>query len=122
MRATGARPIAGAAMRNWRLVHSRLAPIIGEDGFRVLFARSLHRARLKHAWLARGGPASADSAFPALQESLASQTPEHATAGSRALAAHFNALLNALIGEELAARLLGPAWPPPGEANQEIDR
>ena len=103
-----ARAIAGAAVRNWVQVQSRLAPIIGEDGFRVLFARSLHRTRMEHAWLARD-PAQANAAFSSLKKSLESQSPERAAEGGRALVAHFNQLLHALIGEELAARLLGPA-------------
>ena len=99
--------IAAAAVRSWDSVQSRLAPIIGEDGFRVLFARSLHRARIEHPWLARE-PVKADAPFSMLKASLESQTPEHAADGSRALIAHFNELLNALIGEQLAARLLRP--------------
>jgi hypothetical protein len=89
-------------------VQSRLAPIIGEDGFRVLFARSLHRARSEHPWLARDPVAGAD-AFSTLKASLEAQEPERAAGGSRALLENFNVLLHALIGEELASRLLGAA-------------
>ena len=99
--------IAAAAVRSWDSVQSRLAPIIGEDGFRVLFARSLHRARIEHPWLARE-PVKADVPFSTLKASLESQTPERAEDGSRALMTQFNELLNALIGETLAARLLRP--------------
>ena len=116
-----ARPIAGAAVHNWDLVQSRLAPIIGQDGFRVLFARSLHRARLEHAWLARD-PAQADAPFSALEKSLESQAPERAAEGNLALVTHFNELLHGLIGEELAARLIGPIGPAADRTNQEIDR
>ena len=103
---TGAAAIAADTVRNWDLVQSRLTPIIGEDGFRVLFARSLHRARFEHPWLARE-PVKADVPFSMLRASLESQTPEHAEVGSRTLMAQFNELLNTLIGEQLAARLLG---------------
>ena len=99
--------IASAAAEHWDLVRSRLAPIIGEDGFRVLFARSLHRARIDHAWLARQ-PSKPDAPFSSLKASLQSQTPERAVEGSQALATHFNELLHGLIGKELAARLIGP--------------
>lgn len=95
-------------MRRWSLVHSRLSPIIGDDGFRVLFARSLHRARAEHPWLAQIDGGGRGNAFPALRASLEAQTRERAASGNRALAAHFNALLNGLIGEVLAARLLRP--------------
>lgn len=104
---TDSSPIAGAAVRSWELVRSRLAPIIGEDGFRVLFARSLHRARKEHPWLARDA-AKGDIAFAALKASLEAETPERAASGSHALATQFDELLNALIGEELATRLIGP--------------
>lgn len=90
----------------WEQVQSRLAPVIGEDGFRVLFARSLHRARIDHPWLAL--EAAEDNApFSMLKASLGSQTHARAEEGSRALMNHFNELLNSLIGKDLAARLLG---------------
>ena len=98
--------IAAAAVRSWELLQSRLAPVIGEDGFRVLYARSLHRARAQHAWLARDS-VPLDTPYSMLKSSLESQTPERATAASRALMAHFNELLNALIGKQLATRLIG---------------
>jgi hypothetical protein len=101
-------------------MRSRLAPIIGEDGFRILFARSLHRARAEHPWLARE-TVSPDNSFSSLTESLASQPPERAALGIRGLAAQFDDLLHALIGEELAARLLLNPSGPPQRTNQEND-
>ncbi len=89
-------------------MQSRLAPIIGEGGFRVLFARSLHRARADHPWLAREAVKGNDP-FSALTASLASQAPALAEEGSRALMEQFNDLLNSLIGKELAGRLMGTA-------------
>jgi hypothetical protein len=112
--------VAPTADRDWNLVRSRLAPIIGEDGFRILFARSLHRARAEHPWLAREA-ASPDNSFSSLTESLASQPPERAAVGVRALAARFDDLLHALIGKALAARLLLNPNGPPQRTNQEID-
>ena len=113
--------VIDAAMGNWDLVQSRLSPIIGQDGFRVLFARSLHRARLEHAWLARD-PAQIEAPFAALKRSLESQPAQSAADGSRVLVAHFNELLNVLIGKELATRLTGPVRRAAGGMNQEIDR
>ena len=101
-------------------MRSRLAPIIGEDGFRILFARSLHRARAEHPWLAREA-VSPDNAFSSLTQSFASRPPEQAALGIRALVAHFDDLLHALIGKELAARLLLNPNGPPQRTNQEID-
>jgi hypothetical protein len=76
---------------------------------------------MKLAWLARD-PADADAPFAALEKSLESQPPESAAAGSRMLVAHFNELLNSLIGEELATRLIGPDRRAAGRTTQEIDR
>jgi hypothetical protein len=103
-----ARAIAKAAVSSWARLQSRLVPIIGEDGFRVLYARSLHRARLKHPWLARD-PVKGDLPYEALHASLEMESAQRATEGSRALRENFNDLLNSLIGEELATRLMGPA-------------
>jgi len=100
--------IAAAAVASWVSVQSRLAPIIGEDGFRVLFARSLHRARQHHPWLARQ-PVPGDWPYAMLQASLESRAPQEAKEGSLTLRESFNGLLNALIGAELAQRLLGTA-------------
>ena len=100
--------IAADAVRSWGEVQAQLAPIIGEDGFRVLYARSLHRARAQHPWLARD-PVKGELPLATLQASLEAAPPQHAAEASRALRKNFNELLNALIGEELAARLLGLA-------------
>ncbi len=100
--------IAATAILTWVSVQSRLAPIIGEDGFRVLFARSLHRARVEHPWLAREA-VQPDNPFSMLKASLESQADGSAEEGSRALMAHFKELLGSLIGEDLAGRLMGTA-------------
>jgi hypothetical protein len=101
----GAHAVADRAVGNWNAIQARLAPVIGEDGFRVLFARGLHRARIEHAWLAID-VVEDGIAFSKLKASLESQTPERAEAGDRALIAHFTELLDTLIGKALAARLL----------------
>lgn len=119
-RKRASREAARTAFRDWNLVRSRLAPIIGEDGFKILFARSLHRARAEHPWLAREA-VSPDNSFSSLTESLASQPPERAALGIRALVAQFDDLLHALIGQELAARLLLNPNGPPRRTDQEID-
>jgi hypothetical protein len=99
---------AAEIVGRWRFVQSRLAPIIGEDGFRILYARSLHRARLEHPWLARE-PQPGNDAFSALKASLEAEAPERATGAGRALMGHFIDLLHTLIGEALASRLLRPS-------------
>jgi hypothetical protein len=101
-----AHAVADTAAGSWSAIQARLAPVIGQDGFRVLFARSLHRARIEHAWLATDAVEDG-IAFSKLKASLESQPLERAEAGSRLLMAHFTDLLGTLIGKALAARLLG---------------
>lgn len=86
-------------MRSW------LAPVIGEDGFRILFARALHLTRHEFPWLARE-PKLAGIPFAELKGSLEGQTLERAEEASRRLLAAFTELLNGLIGETLATRLM----------------
>lgn len=79
--------------------------MIGEDGFRILFSRALHLTRSEFPWLARdqkvaGGP------FAELKGSLEGQTQERAQEATRRLLVAFTELLNGLIGESLAARLM----------------
>ena len=100
-------PIAAQAVLEWEALQSRLAPIIGESGFRVLFARSLHRARGEQPWLARE-PAPGDERFSMLRASLEAQLPDIASLASRALMNEFKELLAALIGEDLVNRMLAP--------------
>ena len=95
-------------MDRWDLARARLAPIIGEDGFRVLFARSLHRTRRLHPWLAHDA-GKRGHIFASLKTSIESQGMAEARLGCLALSANFSELLHALIGKELAARLLGPS-------------
>lgn len=95
-----------ATLRAWQEAERRLVPIIGEGGFRILFARSLHLTRRDFPWLARV-PLATRRPFADLQASLAHEKPEQAKAGSRALLATFTGLLHALIGEALTNRLIG---------------
>lgn len=95
-----------ATMRAWEEVERRLVPIIGEGGFRILFARSLQLTRRDFPWLARV-PTPTQEPFADLEASLATEKPEQVAAGSRALLATFTDLLHALIGEALTDRLIG---------------
>ena len=89
----------------WKRARARLVPVIGESGFRILFARSLHLARREHAWLART-PVAAEEVFDDLQASFDARPRNEAQAADRALTGHFIALLHSLIGVALTGRLL----------------
>jgi hypothetical protein len=98
------------AMAFWEAAQSRLVPVIGEAGFRVLLARSLSLARSDHAWLPRPAGA-ADDPFADLRTCFASESQARALEASHALREHFTAVLRALIGEALTQRLLAPTHP-----------
>ena len=98
--------VAEAVVRTWDEVAGRLAPIIGEQGFRVLYKRSLHVNASTFPWLAPAQTPPADSPFADLRLRLERETPARAEEASRALFATFTGLLNTLIGEALTTRLL----------------
>lgn len=99
--------IAATAVRNWQEMSVRLSPIIGEEGFRLLYKRSLHLAASKIPWLARM-PAAADASFSGLEAALEREAPAMAGEASQALLTTFTGLLHTLIGEGLTTRLLAP--------------
>jgi hypothetical protein len=107
-----ARTVAEHSLRDWEELRSRLAPVIGDNGFRVLFSRSLHKARYDFPWLARETKHS-EYPFAGLKDSLQDQPSAQAEEANRELLAAFAALLNEFIGKALASRLLAPS-PPPG--------
>lgn len=94
-----------SALRRWEETRWRLAPVIGEDGFRILFARSLHLTRKTFPWLALP-PKPTGQPFADLKASLERETQKHAEEAIRTLFATFIGLLHVLIGEALATRLL----------------
>lgn len=103
-----AQEVAESAARAWQGLAERLAPIIGERGFRALYARSLHLTQQVIPWmpLAPSGVDASALPFSSLKESLQNQHPALAEDAHRVLLATFTALLNSLIGETLTARLV----------------
>ena len=101
--------VAESAVRAWQGLADRLAPIIGERGFVALYARTLHLARQDFPWMPlapSGADAPAALPFSSLKESLQNQHPALAEDAHRVLLTTFTALLDALIGEPLTARLV----------------
>jgi len=113
---TKASEVAEMAVRVWESLATRLAPIIGERGFRVLFARSVQVTQSTFHWLALPDESSQSSFFASLRESLEREQPAVALDAHRALLLTFTRSLNALIGEVLTVRLL-QASGPEGSAN-----
>lgn len=96
-----------ASMHSWEEARSRLVPVIGERGFRILLERSLHLTRREHPWMVRLAEAS-ERPLDDLQASLTAESEEQALAANRTLRVHFIGLLHTLIGEGLTNRLLDP--------------
>lgn len=94
---------------------SRLAPqlimIIGEDGFKPLYARSVRLANVRHPWLANNVASTGSTArFSQLQAHLEAQDIAQAMQASTMLFNTFLDLLGSLIGEALTTHLLYSAW------------
>jgi hypothetical protein len=103
-----ARAVAEEAVGAWEQIARVLAPIIGEGGFRALYARGLYLTRPKYPWLAAThGREQTDSPFSGLRVSLERRELTEAREASSALLVTFTELLATFIGEELTRRLLG---------------
>jgi hypothetical protein len=94
----------------WRRLAVELSAIIGAGGFETLYARSVHKVRSRHPWLAEGG----DPQFERLKASLEGQLPAAAGAAGIDLLTTFTDTLIQLIGESLTTTILKSAW------NQDI--
>lgn len=102
-----AKAVAETASRRWEDIATRIAPIIGERGFRALYARSVRIVQTRFPWVASPvAPEPAHSFFATLAESLDRQPPEIAADAQRALLQTFTELLEAFIGGALTSRLL----------------
>lgn len=114
--------VAEAAVRTWDEVAERLAPVIGEQGFRVLYVRSLHLTAANIPWLAPVHAQPGDSPFADLKMKLGRETPARAQEASRALFATFTRLLVSLIGAALTTRFLAslPRHSGPDKPQQEF--
>lgn len=106
-----AKAIADDCVRAWERVTSQFAPLIGEGGVGVLYARSLHLTRSRFPWLAvPQEPRRTDSPYTDLKVSLERREPSEAREAISALMVTFADLLTALIGETLTTRILSSAW------------
>lgn len=111
--ARGGAPEPPAAARMMARLRPDLARLVGPAAFDVMLARSLVLARRDHPALARvaAGPAGAITGLDGAGDVAALQE------GGLAIVAHFIELLATLIGEDLAMRIVGKAWP--GAEEQE---
>ena len=95
----------------WEQLAPELISIIGEGGFKPLYARSIRLAGKQHAWLL---PCAAKPAvgerFNELAACLQAQDVLDAQQASLDLFSIFLDVLASLIGEELTTHLLHSAW------------
>lgn len=103
--------IVNRTIELWDALASELTPIIGNDGFAILYARSLHLAQSGFPWLAvsQTSPPTA-SPFTSLKIRLEEQPSTVASEASRTLLATFTTLVAGLIGEPLTISILHSAW------------
>jgi hypothetical protein len=104
--APAAEPIAQAFSR--LLAH--LSRVIGEDGVRALYERSLILTEAEHPWLSAAAGDPVQQACEPLRAALANQ-PAAASEGGAALLANLLELLDKFIGSSLTVRLFQELWP-----------
>ena len=95
----------------WEQLAPELISIIGEGGFKPLYARSIRLASKQHAWLLPSAvkPAIGEQ-FAELAACLQAQDIVDAQQASLDLFTIFLDVLALLIGEELTTHLLHSAW------------
>lgn len=107
----------------WDVIAAELTPIVGKDGFAMLYTRCIYLGRESYPWLGLD-PSLPPSAFPfvALKNSFAQRDIAEAGAASLALFLTFTDLLAVLIGEPLTDGLLRVFWASELEAgrNKEL--
>lgn len=103
--------VAQASIRLWERLAPELVSIIGEGGFKPLYARSVRLSCAQYPWLAPAAAAAPGEArFVQLQALLQARDQAQALQGSAALFNIFLDLLASLIGEVLTTHLLSSAW------------
>lgn len=107
----GSGAIAARTLWSWERVAFQLTPLIGEAGFRSLYARAVH---LVIPNCPRLTPARQSQPLEALLQKLKQDLEildsAEAVRTSNLLLATFTELLSTLIGESLTSRVLHSAW------------
>lgn len=89
-------------MARWQRLAAELGAVIGDCGFDMLLARSIHLTQAQFPWLST----SVEPGFSSLRADLQQQTPALADAANAALLAALTDTLAQLIGRSLASAIL----------------
>jgi hypothetical protein len=121
-----AKGLTAAALRLHDRFAAQLTPLIGAAGMHALTGRSLHLTRREFPWLEDVRLADdADGPLDRVRRCLEHQDAATAADAAVAVLATLVALLSALIGEGVTARLLHAAWSarlPRADEQEELDR
>lgn len=100
-----------ATIRLWQTLAAALVPVVGEDGFHSLFARSVHLSSTGYPWLAlRQAGSGWRDRFAGLETTLTGMPPAEASQASILMLMHFIETLTLVIGEPLMINVLHSAW------------
>lgn len=99
---------AQAVVQQWQTLADKFDPLLGPDGVRLIYVRSLELNKAHFPWL----PAAFSSAppFDNLRRCFEGRPASDITAVNAALLLTFSNLLTALIGERLTTQLLQAAF------------
>lgn len=103
--------IADAAIDLWEQLTIEIVSIVGEEGFRSLYAKGIYLAQPTFPWLMACAllPQNGQR-FAELKKELERQAPSQAREANSLLLLTFTGILAALIGEPLTTRILRTAW------------
>jgi hypothetical protein len=110
---------ATAAGRVYDKIHAHMAPLVGDAGVQLLFARSAKLAQGEFTGLAE---ISILEGSTQLRERLQERDPPLAPESAEALFGTFFALVTTFIGERLTTQVLRRAWPTIEETGAEETR
>lgn len=103
--------VANLTIHLWESIASELIPLIGKDGFVILYARCLAITQTTFPWLAANqGPQTTDTQFILLKKSLEGRAFTEAHDASKTLFITFIDILTTLIGESLTTSILQTVW------------
>jgi hypothetical protein len=87
-----------------------LAPILGDTGFKAMFARAVHKEKPAHPWL-DDGSADPDGGIDRLWVRLETQEPAAIRAIAVGTLSALMVLLSKFIGDQLTFQLFVSTWP-----------